>query len=52
LADRKHLEGLSALGLLTGSIDDMVEADVGALFMPHGALNACTFACREDNNSV
>jgi len=37
LADRTHLKGLQALGLLTGSIDDMVEADIGALFMPHGA---------------
>lgn len=36
LADRCNLEALSAQGLVTGSIDEMLEADVGALFMPHG----------------
>lgn len=40
-ADRKHLEGLKALGLLTGNVDEMVEANLGALFMPHGDLSPC-----------
>ena len=35
-ADRTNLEGLKVLGLLTGDIDEMVEANLGALFMPHG----------------
>ena len=35
-ADRIHLEGLKGLGLLQGNVDEMVEANIGALFMPHG----------------
>ena len=33
---RCNLEVLKTEGLLRGSLEDMQEADVGALFMPHG----------------
>ena len=59
LADRTHLKGLAALGLLTGSVADMVEADIGALIMPpvaqepapqprfeRNARNVAIFSCR------
>lgn len=36
LAYRTLLEGLVRGGLLVGQVDDMMAADVGALFMPHG----------------
>ncbi|PRD27863.1 UNVERIFIED_CONTAM: Xaa-Pro dipeptidase [Trichonephila clavipes] len=36
LADRVHLEELKAGGLLQGEIKDMMEACLGAIFMPHG----------------
>jgi len=36
LAYRIILEDLSAGGLLRGSVEDMLAANVGALFMPHG----------------
>ncbi|XP_057568050.1 xaa-Pro dipeptidase isoform X2 [Hippopotamus amphibius kiboko] len=36
LADRIHLEELSRIGILTGSVDAMVQAHLGAVFMPHG----------------
>jgi Xaa-Pro dipeptidase len=36
LADRIHCEDLTALGLLTGDIDEMMAAFVPSLFMPHG----------------
>lgn len=36
LAERTILEGLRAAGLLSGDVADMIDADVGALFMPHG----------------
>ncbi|GAX86082.1 hypothetical protein CEUSTIGMA_g13495.t1 [Chlamydomonas eustigma] len=36
LANVIILEDLLAAGLLKGSVEDMMEADVGALFMPHG----------------
>lgn len=32
----KMLEGLSAVGLVHGNVDDMVAAGVAGLFMPHG----------------
>ena len=36
LANRVILEDLLTAGLVTGSVDDMMAADIGALFMPHG----------------
>ncbi|KAM7059477.1 xaa-Pro dipeptidase isoform 1-T1 [Molossus nigricans] len=36
LADRVHLEGLARIGILSGSVDAMVQAHLGAVFMPHG----------------
>ena len=33
---RKMLEGLSALGLVKGDLDEMVVKGIGGLFMPHG----------------
>uniref|UniRef100_A0A8C0DRW2 Peptidase D n=1 Tax=Balaenoptera musculus TaxID=9771 RepID=A0A8C0DRW2_BALMU len=36
LADRIHLEELTRIGVLTGSVDAMVQAHLGAVFMPHG----------------
>ncbi len=35
-ANRILLEGLSALGLVSGPIDTLVQEGVGGLFMPHG----------------
>uniref|UniRef100_A0A673UQ89 Xaa-Pro dipeptidase n=1 Tax=Suricata suricatta TaxID=37032 RepID=A0A673UQ89_SURSU len=36
LADRIHLEELTHIGVLTGSVDAMVQVHLGAVFMPHG----------------
>lgn len=36
LADRVQLEELKRHGLLQGDIDKMMEARLGAVFMPHG----------------
>lgn len=36
LSYRVACERLKAAGMLVGSIDDMMEANVGAVFMPHG----------------
>ncbi|XP_069314324.1 xaa-Pro dipeptidase isoform X2 [Eulemur rufifrons] len=36
LADRIHLEELAHIGILSGSVDAMVQAHLGAVFMPHG----------------
>uniref|UniRef100_A0A8C5XNH9 Xaa-Pro dipeptidase n=1 Tax=Microcebus murinus TaxID=30608 RepID=A0A8C5XNH9_MICMU len=36
LADRIHLEELARIGILSGSVDAMVQAHLGAVFMPHG----------------
>lgn len=33
---RIHLEELARIGLLTGSVDAMVQVHLGAVFMPHG----------------
>ncbi|XP_076851149.1 xaa-Pro dipeptidase isoform X2 [Brachyhypopomus gauderio] len=36
LADRVHLEELVKIGILQGSVDDMLKVHLGAVFMPHG----------------
>lgn len=36
LADRIHLEELAHIGILSGSVDAMLQAHLGAVFMPHG----------------
>lgn len=36
LADRTHLEELTAMGLLQGDVDEMMKLRLGAIFMPHG----------------
>ncbi|XP_060110131.1 xaa-Pro dipeptidase isoform X2 [Heteronotia binoei] len=36
LADRVHLEELKKIGILQGTVDDMVKVHLGAVFMPHG----------------
>lgn len=36
LADRIHLEELARIGILSGSVDAMLQAHLGAVFMPHG----------------
>lgn len=36
LAYRTILSGLKAGGIVTGEVDDMMKANIGALFMPHG----------------
>ncbi|CAF90443.1 unnamed protein product, partial [Tetraodon nigroviridis] len=36
LADRVHLEELVKMGVLTGSVEDMMKVHLGAVFMPHG----------------
>jgi len=35
-AERAILEGLVKAGLLVGDVNEMIAADVGAIFMPHG----------------
>jgi hypothetical protein len=40
LAYQKILGGLAVGGLLTGDVDDMIAAEVGGVFMPHGAREA------------
>lgn len=40
LAERCILKGLKAAGIVTGGVDEMLSARVGALFMPHGALQS------------
>ena len=42
LAERTILSALLAGGLLRGEVEAMVEARLGAVFMPHGALWPCT----------
>lgn len=36
LAEKEILTGLKAGGLLKGSVEEMVDYRIGALFMPHG----------------
>lgn len=36
LAERVILEELKAAGILIGEVDEMLEARIGAVFMPHG----------------
>lgn len=36
LADRVHLEELVKIGILTGTVDDMIKHHIGSIFMPHG----------------
>uniref|UniRef100_A0A8C2WET0 Xaa-Pro dipeptidase n=1 Tax=Cyclopterus lumpus TaxID=8103 RepID=A0A8C2WET0_CYCLU len=36
MADRIHLEELVAIGILNGSVEDMVKVHLGSVFMPHG----------------
>lgn len=36
LADRIHLEELTRISLLRGSVDAMLQVHLGAVFMPHG----------------
>ncbi|XP_077375774.1 xaa-Pro dipeptidase [Festucalex cinctus] len=36
LADRVHLEELVKVGILKGSVEDMMKVHLGAVFMPHG----------------
>ena len=36
LADRVHLEELVKIGILKGSVDDMLKVHLGSVFMPHG----------------
>uniref|UniRef100_A0A3B4TVE3 Xaa-Pro dipeptidase n=1 Tax=Seriola dumerili TaxID=41447 RepID=A0A3B4TVE3_SERDU len=36
LADRVHLEELVKIGILNGSVEDMMKAHMGSVFMPHG----------------
>ena len=36
LAYAKILSALKAGGLVTGDVGEMIDADVGAVFMPHG----------------
>jgi Xaa-Pro dipeptidase len=36
LAERTILKSLKEGGLVVGEIDDMIDADLGAIFMPHG----------------
>lgn len=36
LADRVHLEELVKVGILRGSVEDMLKVHLGSVFMPHG----------------
>uniref|UniRef100_A0A671RBB5 Xaa-Pro dipeptidase n=1 Tax=Sinocyclocheilus anshuiensis TaxID=1608454 RepID=A0A671RBB5_9TELE len=36
LADRVHLEELLKMGILRGSVEEMLKVHLGAVFMPHG----------------
>ncbi|XP_034733940.1 xaa-Pro dipeptidase [Etheostoma cragini] len=36
MADRVHLEELVKIGILNGSVEDMLKVHMGSVFMPHG----------------
>lgn len=36
LADQVHLEELVKIGILQGSVEDMLKVYLGSVFMPHG----------------
>lgn len=36
LADKVHLEELVKIGMLHGSVEDMMKVHMGSVFMPHG----------------
>ncbi len=36
LADRVHLEELVKIGILCGSVEEMLKVHMGSVFMPHG----------------
>lgn len=36
LADQVHLEELVKIGILHGSVEDMLKVHMGSVFMPHG----------------
>lgn len=36
LADRVHLEELVKIGILIGSVEDMMKVHLGSVIMPHG----------------
>lgn len=36
LADKIHLEELVRIGILNGSVEDMMKVHLGSVFMPHG----------------
>lgn len=36
VADRVHLEELVKIGILIGSVEDMMKVHLGSVFMPHG----------------
>lgn len=38
LAYRTILEGLKGAGIVQGEVEEMLQAEVGALFMPHGEV--------------
>lgn len=39
LAERCILKGLKAAGVVTGGLEEMLSARIGALFMPHGEVH-------------
>ena len=46
LAERCILKGLKGAGVVTGDVEEMLSARVGALFMPHGAAQLLSCACQ------
>jgi Xaa-Pro dipeptidase len=54
LAYEQILGGLKAGGLLVGEVGDMIAAEVGGLFMPHGECPAvgCMFVWKGGKGAV